>query len=104
MDFGEDEHLLLLRASILSWLAFFLDILGDSSAADSRIQVSSKILDLQALKSFDTRSLRAHNLMISSRIQQSLKNESRMGMIGQALEIYREVNHPLGQYGPHAAF
>ena len=96
LDYREDEHLLLLRASLLSWLAFFLDILGESSAADSRIQVSSKILDLQALKSFDTRSLRAHNLMISARIQQSLKNESRMDMIGQALELYREVNHPLG--------
>ena len=77
MDYGEDEYLLLLRASLSSWLAFFMDILGDSCEADSQIQISSKILDLHALKSVDTRSTRAHNLMNSARIQQSRKNESR---------------------------
>jgi predicted ATPase len=96
LDYSGEPHLLLLRASLSSWLAFFLDILGDSSEAHAQIQISSKILELQALKSFDTRSARAHNLMISARIQMSRNNESRMDMVMQALELYQQVNHPLG--------
>jgi tetratricopeptide (TPR) repeat protein len=95
-DKTTDASRVLLKASILTWLAFFLYQVGERSRAiDSLIQ-SQGLLNSPNLEEMDTRAERAHNLINLARSDWHQSDEVRLAQAAQARVLHREVGHPFG--------
>jgi len=96
VESSENRYRALLLTSLSNWLAFFLDILGKSTAAFHLLQSAQEMLDAPLLSGMDTRAERAHNLCIFTRVYHSRDGISRTDFLTKAVELYRQIEHPYG--------